>query len=184
MSNTSAYTVRTLAVAILLFALGLTSQAFGNSFYFQDTTRRDTSRFPIQDRRGDAYTYPNRNSFNLSDSSFIKRSVEYDPATKQYYIIEKIGTRYYRTPMTFSQEEFIRMQGRQDENEYFRKRANTLFDLNRRNVKPNFGFNRDWMNRITGNGKVDIRPSGYVDIAAGTGKMMRLCDEITVNPSM
>lgn len=167
MSNTSAYTVRTLAVAILLFALGLTSQAFGNSFYFQDTTRRDTSRFPIQDRRGDAYTYPNRNSFNLSDSSFIKRSVEYDPATKQYYIIEKIGTRYYRTPMTFSQEEFIRMQGRQDENEYFRKRANTLFDLNRRNVKPNFGFNRDWMNRITGNGKVDIRPSGYVDIAAG-----------------
>lgn len=155
-------------VAILLFAFGPVSQAFGNPFhYFQDTSRRDTSRFPIQDRRGDTYTYPNRNSFNLSDTSFIKRSVEYDPATKQYYIIERIGTRNYRTPMTFSQEEFIRMQGREDEKEFFRKRANTLFDLNRRNVKPNFGFNRDWMNRITGNGKVDIRPSGYVDIAAG-----------------
>ena len=59
------------------------------------------------------------------------------------------------------------MQGRQAEADYFRKRANTLFDLNRRNAKPNFGFSKDWMNRITGMGKVEIRPTGYVDILAG-----------------
>src|SRR5690606_36440602 len=51
--------------------------------------------------------------------------------------------------------------------EYFRKRANTLIDLNRRNVRPNFGFSPNWVNRITGIGKVEINPSGYVDIAAG-----------------
>jgi cell surface protein SprA len=93
--------------------------------------------------------------------------VEYDPKTKQYFIVEKIGTHYYRTPMTFSMQEFLNLQGRKDENEYFRKRANLLVDLNRRNAKPNFGFSKDWVNRITGNGKVDIKPSGYLDLAAG-----------------
>ncbi|ANE53380.1 hypothetical protein SY85_08375 [Flavisolibacter tropicus] len=127
----------------------------------------DTTKYPLQDRRGDPYTYPRQNSFDLKDTSFIKRNVEYDPVTKQYYVIEKVGNKYYRTPMTFSMDEFIRLQGRKDESDYFRQRANTMFDLNRRTAKPNFGFNKDWMNRITGNGKIDIKPSGYVDIAAG-----------------
>ena len=128
---------------------------------------QDTTKYPLSDRRGDPYTYPNRNSFDLKDTSFVKRNVEYDPVTKQYYIVEKIGNKYYRTPMTFSMKEFLELQGRKDEEEYFRKRANTLYNLNRRNAKPNFGFSPDWMNRITGNGKVEIRPTGYVDIAAG-----------------
>jgi hypothetical protein len=61
---------------------------------------------------GDPYTYPNRNPFNLKDTGFIKRNIEYDPATKQYYIIEKIGDHYYRTPMTFSMKEFMDLKGR------------------------------------------------------------------------
>jgi cell surface protein SprA len=139
-----------------------------SDFFQKDTTMRgDTAKYPLQDRRGDPYTYPRRNAFDLADTGFVKRQVEYDPATKQYYVIEKIGNRYYRAPMTFSMDEFKNLQGRKDETEYFRKRSNTLFNLNRRNVKPNFGFNKDWMNRITGNGKVEIRPTGYVDILAG-----------------
>ena len=37
----------------------------------------------------------------LHDTGFIKRNIEYDPITKQYYIIEKIGNQYYRTPIPF-----------------------------------------------------------------------------------
>ncbi len=163
----STYILRTLVGATLLFAVNLQVQAHaGNptdyNHFFQDTTK-----YPITDRRGDPYTYPNRNAFDLKDTSFIKRNIEYDPVTKQYYSIEKIGDRYYRTPMTFTMKEFIELQSKKDEAEYFRKRANTLTNLNRRNVKPNFGFSPDWMNRITGNKKVEIRPSGYVDISAG-----------------
>ena len=128
---------------------------------FQDTTH------PLQDRYGDPYTYPNRNTFDLKDTGFIKRTIEYDPVTNQYYIIEKIGDKYYRTPATFTKEEFLRLQGRRDEVDYFHQRANLLSDLNRRNYKPKFGFSKDWMNRVTGNGKVEIKPTGYVDIAAG-----------------
>ncbi|HTM93075.1 MAG TPA: cell surface protein SprA, partial [Flavisolibacter sp.] len=132
----------------------------------QPLQNKDTSH-PLRDRYGDPYTYPNRNTFDLKDTGFIKRTVEYDPVTKQYYIIEKIGDNYYRTPTTFTKEEFLRIQGRKDEVDYFRQRANLLSDLNRRNYKPKFGFSKDWMNRVTGNGKVEIKPTGYVDIAAG-----------------
>jgi cell surface protein SprA len=126
----------------------------------------DTSH-PLRDRYGDPYTYPNRNTFDLKDTGYIKRTIEYDPITKQYYIIEKVGNQYYRTPTSFTSEEFWKLQGRKDEVDYFRQRANLLSDLNRRTYKPKFGFSKDWMNRVTGNGKVEIKPTGFVDIAAG-----------------
>ena len=64
-------------------------------------------------------------------------------------------------------KEFIDMQGKKDEEDYFRKRANLLSDMNRRTYKPKFKFSSNWVNRITGNGKIEIKPSGYVDILAG-----------------
>ncbi|HEU4472364.1 MAG TPA: cell surface protein SprA, partial [Flavisolibacter sp.] len=134
---------------------------------FQTGNQPDTSRYPIRDRYGDPYTNPNRNSFDLKDTAFVKRRIEYDPISKKYYIIEKIGDKYYRSPATFTMDEFLSLQGRKDEIDYFRQRANLLSNLNRRSYKPKFGFNKDWVNRIVGNGKVDIKPTGYVDIAAG-----------------
>ncbi len=132
----------------------------------------DSLRYPLRDRYGDPYTYPNRNTFDLRDTSYLKKTIEYDPRTKQYYIVEKIGNQYYRTPVSFSMEEFVRMQGTKDEQEYFKKRANLLANMNRRMIKPKFKVNTEWFNRMMGVGpdgkvKIDIRPSGYVDILAG-----------------
>ena len=38
-----------------------------------DTTRPDTLRYPLRDRYADPYTAPNRNTFDLSDTAFIKK---------------------------------------------------------------------------------------------------------------
>ncbi len=130
-------------------------------------TGKDTLIYPLQDRRGDPYSYPNRNPFDFKDTAFVKRNVEYDPKTKQYYIIEKIGSHYYRTPVSFSMQDFINMQGQKDEDDYFRKRADLLSDMNRRLFKPKFKVSNDWFNRIVGTGKVEIKPTGYVDFLAG-----------------
>src|SRR5687768_10750371 len=154
-----------MAAIVLVFSNKAYASPFSDDdkfFFYQDTTR-----YPVNDRYGDPYTYPNRNPFYLQDTSFIKRNIEYDPVTKQYYIVERIGSRYYRTPMTFSMQEFLELQGREDEREYFRKRASLLSNLNRRFYKPKFNFVNDWVNRIVGNGKIDIKQNGYVDIMAG-----------------
>ncbi|MGV3527310.1 MAG: cell surface protein SprA [Flavisolibacter sp.] len=165
MAKISTHTFRTLVATIILSALFAPALSFSQ----QDSTanQSDTLRYPLTEQRADPYTAPARNPFDLSDTAFVKRRIEYDPQTKQYYIVEKIGTQYYRTPATFSMREFLELQGKKDEQEYFRQRASLLSDLNRRSFKPKFGFNKDWVNRITGNGKVEIRPSGYVDITAG-----------------
>ncbi len=173
MNSKTAHILRVpVAVAILLCIVGVAhSRFYRYNFDFQqpvqDTTRKDTLKFPIQDRRADSYSNPNRNTFDLKDTAFVKRNVEYDPLTGQYYVIEKIGGQNYRTPVSFSREEFIRLQGRKDETEYFRKRAGLLTDMNRRLFKPQFQTQKSWFNRIVGVGKVDIKPSGYVDLLAG-----------------
>lgn len=161
---------RTLAAVAIVIALSHQGHAFyspGKFLYAEINHFADTIRYPLRDRYGDPYSYPYQNPFYLQDTSFIKRDIEYDPVTKQYYIIEKIGTQYYRTPVAFSMEEFVRMQARKDEEEYFKKRASLLANMNRRMYKPKFKVSSDWFNRIVGNGKVEIKPSGYVDFLAG-----------------
>lgn len=175
MNLRTAHIFRTLGITALVFSFVLPAKAGG---FIPDSTGlpflpADTGRYPLlEDRHGDPYSNPSRNTFDLRDTSFIKRSVEYDPRTKQYYIIEKIGNHYYRTPAAFSREEFLRLQGKKDEEDYFKKRASLLANMNRRLARPKFKVSNDWFNRIMGVGpdgkvKIDIKPSGYVDFLAG-----------------
>ena len=161
-------------VLVAITAILLVFAGQSNARFYQnpqtnhaDTSGIDTLRFPLSDRYGDPYTNPNRNTFDLKDTAFIKRNVEYDPLTGQYYVIEKIGDKNYRTPVTFTKDEFLRLQGKKDENAYFRKRADMLSEMNRRLFKPKFTTSKSWFNRIVGVGKIDIKPSGYVDLLAG-----------------
>lgn len=136
------------------------------------TTTDTTLRYPIKDRRGDRFTWQNRNPFDLRDSAFIRQTIEYDPATKQYYIVEKIGNQVYRRPTYLTFEEFYRIRAQQQEAEYFRKRANALMGLNRKVERPKFRMFNNLFNRVmgadsTGKVKIDIRPQGSVDIMAG-----------------
>ncbi|HMU45751.1 MAG TPA: cell surface protein SprA [Chitinophagaceae bacterium] len=166
MNLTTAHILRTLVTFTIVLAANLQAQ----TVYSQ--TPGDTTRFPLHDRYGDPYSNPNNNGFDLRDTGFIKRTIEYDPKTRQYYIVEKIGNKYYRTPTSFSMEEFLNLQGKKDEEEYFRKRAALLANMNRRLFKPKFKVSNDWFNRIMGVGpdgkvNIDIKPSGYVDLLAG-----------------
>jgi cell surface protein SprA len=136
----------------------------------QDTSRpkgTDTLKYPIHDRRGDKYTSPGRNSMDLKDPANISDSIVYDPATKQYYIIEKIGGFYYRKPTYLTFDEFMALQARKAEADYFKKRSNILSGLNRKLLRPKLSITDNLFNRIFGNGKVEIRPQGEVNIKAG-----------------
>ncbi len=127
----------------------------------------DSLRFPLQDRRGDAFSTPRRNSFDLKDPSNLIDSITYDPKTKEYYIVEKIGGKYYRKPTSLSFDDFMRIQARKAETDYFQKRANTSSLLNRKLVKPKLNMTDELFNRLFGTGKIDIRPQGEVTITAG-----------------
>jgi cell surface protein SprA len=132
-----------------------------------DTTGPGQLLFPIHDRRADFIQAGPRNTFDFNKPSNITDSVAYDFATQRYYVYEKIGNKYYRTPTSYTSEEYWQLRGRQSEIEYFRKRANTLSLLNRKMVKPKFSLYDNLFNRLFGNGKIEIAPQGNVDIMAG-----------------
>ncbi len=136
-----------------------------------DTTVRstpsDSLRFPIHDRRGDKLSQFDPNSFNFRNPSNQRDSIEYDPKTNLYFVVEKIGNKYYRTPTAYTYEEYMKLYSKQSEDDYFRQRADMLSDLNRRLEQPKLNINNSLFNRLFGNGKVDIRPQGNVDILAG-----------------
>ncbi|WP_235921015.1 T9SS outer membrane translocon Sov/SprA [Foetidibacter luteolus] len=139
-----------------------------------DTTAKkgsDTLRYPLKDRRGDRFSWKNRNPFYLNDTSFIKQDIQYDPVTKQYYIVEKIGNTYYRKPTYLTLDELLRIQGRNDEIDYFNKRAQTLSLLNQKITRPKMKVYDKLFDRLFGLGpnglKVDIKPQGNVDIMIG-----------------
>ncbi len=127
---------------------------------------KDSLPYPIQDRRGD-FISTDKRTFDLNQPSNIKDSIAYDPETKRYYVYEKIGSKYYRTPSWYTFEEFMALQSKKDEREYFQKRANTLSLLNRRLIKPKLSIYDNLFNRLFGNGKIEIQPQGNVDITAG-----------------
>ncbi|HEY5406274.1 MAG TPA: cell surface protein SprA [Ginsengibacter sp.] len=135
----------------------------------QDTTKsnlNDSLHYPIHDTRGDFYS-GQRSPFDLANPSNITDSIAYDPDTKRYTVYEKIGNKYYRTPTSYSSEEFMEMEGNKAETNYFKQRANTLNLLNRGQVKPKLSIYDNLFNRLFGNGKIDIQPQGNVDITAG-----------------
>ncbi|MCU0395278.1 MAG: cell surface protein SprA, partial [Chitinophagaceae bacterium] len=132
-----------------------------------DTTHKDSLRYPIADRRGDPYSGYRRNPFDLLDTSLLKQSVEYDPVTKQYYLVEKIGNSYYRKPSAFTYDEFLKLRGSQMEKDNFMRRSNTNLALNRKLVKPQLRMYDDLFNRVFGNGKILIQPNGNVDLTMG-----------------
>jgi cell surface protein SprA len=127
-------------------------------------------RFPIKDRRGDKFTWHYNNPFDLRDTSLIKQDIIYDPVTKQYYIVEKIGNTVYRkSTLTF--DEFMKLQSSISEDDYFNERSRTLFDLNRKVQRPKPIVYNQLFDRIFGVGpnglKVDIKPEGNIDLIAG-----------------
>ncbi len=128
---------------------------------------KDSLHYPIYDQRNN-FIGTRRSTYDFSKPSNIKDSVVYDSKTRRYTIYEKIGNRYYKSPNTYTYEEFWQLRGRQAEIDYFKKRANTLSILNRKvGIKPRLNLYDNLFNRLFGNGKINITPQGNVDITAG-----------------
>ena len=126
----------------------------------------DSLPFPIHDRRGD-FLSAKPNVYDFQNPPNINDSIAYDPVTKTYTVFEKVGNHFYRTPTTYTAEEFRALQAKKAEISYFKQRANTLSILNRGQIKPKLNVYDNLFNRLFGNGKIDIQPQGNVDITAG-----------------
>lgn len=133
----------------------------------QDSTK--TLRYPIQDRREDHFTSQNTpKTIDLKDPSKIEKKVEYDPATNQYVIYEKIGDRYYRTPQTMTFEEFLKFKSKQQDQDYFEMRSKARDLAERRSDLPPLYDGPELYDKGFGQKpKIEIKPQGNVEVTLG-----------------
>jgi cell surface protein SprA len=161
-------------VVCMLVSIGTISTAAANNHYntlphnVADTFGQGSNLpFPLEDRRGDFLSGGKRSTYDFKQPPNITDSVAYDFITQRYTVFEKIGNKYYRTPVSYTPEEYWQMRGKQAEKDYFQKRANTMSLLNRKLIKPKLSLYDNLFNRLFGNGKIEIAPQGNVDITAG-----------------
>lgn len=122
------------ALSCVLFGTLFMCQA--TNLFAQQKSNSDSLKYPLKDRRGDRFTWQNRNSFNIGDTSILHQTIEYDAKTKQYFIIEKIGKRTYRKPTYLTFKEFYELQKKAQEVAYFKLRTDALFALNKKLDRP------------------------------------------------
>jgi len=122
---------------------------------------------PITESYGDFLTDPNTNPFDINPSN-IEQKVEYDAASNQYVIFEKIGEEYYKTPVTMTFQEYLDWTAKQDERKYFQKLAGVgdeyksksgiLDPISKVDIKD------DIVDRLFGGSGVTIKPQGNIDL--------------------
>ncbi|HTB52488.1 MAG TPA: cell surface protein SprA [Ferruginibacter sp.] len=160
----------TLLLIIILVIIGMPVAAQNLTTPLADTTSpnyNDSLRFPIHDRRGDFISDNKTSTYDFSQPSNINDSIAYDAKTQLYTVYEKIGDKYYRTPVTYTFDEYWKMRDQQSQDDYFQQRGKILTLLNDKDAAPKLNMYDNLFNRLFGNTKTSIVPQGNVDVLAG-----------------
>ena len=125
---------------------------------------------PLRDRRRDFITDPNRNPVDLRDPAGVSRTVEYDPATGNYIVREKIGNLDFRPPTTLTFEEYFKYREAKDKKDYFNSLGGVgLGEASITATDPleEIELDPDLINNLFGGTEIDIQPKGGVDLSFG-----------------
>ncbi|MHB1921638.1 MAG: T9SS outer membrane translocon Sov/SprA [Chitinophagaceae bacterium] len=139
---------------------------YGEGFIL-DSLPSDSLIFPLQDQYTSPLQQKDRSSIDLYDPSNIQKTVIYDPVTKKYRIQEKMGDLDYRPPTDLDSSQYFNWNARQEENNYWMKRGNTMSWLNRPTLGPRLYHGSHLFNRTFGGTTADIRPQGSLDLTFG-----------------
>ena len=152
------------------------SSTQSSPFYFpfspdgEDSTKsiKDSLKFPIDDRRGNNPEHQGGKQFDLKDPPNLETEYEFDPNTGKYTIKEKVGKSYFRSPTEMDYDEFLDYQAGKYEDAYWRKRANTLFNISKTGgVIPKVELGNRIFDRIFGGTSIEVKPQGNVDMFFG-----------------
>ena len=131
-----------------------------------DSLKKDTTNlhYPFDDQ---TTLSPNASKLYLKNPSNVKTELVYDPLTKQYVYVYKIGNMTYRVPTTMSFEEYQDMDNQTMLKNYWKERAEAASIDNSTGILPKIRIPGKVFETIFGNNTVDIRPQGSAEINFG-----------------
>lgn len=130
-------------------------------------SERSLDTIPLTDRTGNFLTDKSSNPFDIN-TSLITQEVNYDPATGQYILTEKIGDEFYRMPTYMTFDEYLEWKAKEQERQYFNKMSG--IESSNRGISgkidpiSNVNIQRNLVDRLFGGNEITIKPKGNIDI--------------------
>lgn len=133
--------------------------------------QNEQDTIPLRDRDGDFLRSRRSNPFDLNDPANVEQEVEYDPETNRYYLLERIGDEYFRSPTYMTFTEYIEWRSKREEQAYFNNLAgisDPYGDVEGM-VDPilEVDVEQNLIDRLFGGSEVDIQPQGNIDVLLG-----------------
>ncbi len=105
-----------------------------------------------------------RHPIDLAEPSVIKNKYELDADNYKYNYSSKIGTLDYKLPASTGIAEQMKLDGKKNNKNYFRQRAQAQNFAKGNSILPLINIGNKVIDRIFGNGVIDIRPRGSAEI--------------------
>ncbi len=109
----------------------------------------------------------------LNDPPNIKREVVYDPVSKQYIFVSKIGNFTYRDPVPMTEKEYMEFHNRKGISQYWSERAQSSKTTSGSSIIPAIYVGGKVFDQIFGSNTIDIRPQGSAEVTFGVRSMLR-----------
>lgn len=125
---------------------------------------------PFTNRFGQFDNSPPKNPYDLRNPKAITTNVEYDPATGQYVLSQKIGNEFYGAPVYMSFEEYMNWKSKEQDRDYFNRLAG-LSGYDREGGVPDplekYKVPTTLIDRLFGGNQIDVKLQGNVDLELG-----------------
>ncbi|MBN8702783.1 MAG: cell surface protein SprA [Bacteroidetes bacterium] len=135
-----------------------------------DTGKAEELKYKFKDSYQDPLNFPNTGGLKLNNPGNITTTIEYDPITGTYNIVQKIGDKLYRTPTYMDAEEFSNYELNKFVKGYWKQKneAENLTSGNTSKVfAPKLNVGGEVFDRIFGGNTIDIRPQGSAELSFG-----------------
>ncbi len=125
--------------------------------------------FQFNDNSLENPLYNNDGGLKLNDPANIKTDIDYDPATNQYSVTQKMGDLDYRPPTYMDEDDFMDYQFNKSVKDYWKQKVHTESQFTQQSnpLIPKIRVGGELFDRIFGGNSVDIRPQGSAELTFG-----------------
>ncbi|MEY3678133.1 MAG: hypothetical protein RI924_274, partial [Bacteroidota bacterium] len=102
---------------------------------------------------------------SLPNPANIRRSIEFNPQSRQYVLQEKVGDRLYRPSSYFTIQDYQRFENKQITQKYWREFADRpIVEARQPGFIPAVKVNSKSFERVFGGSTIEIRPQGSAEL--------------------
>lgn len=104
----------------------------------------------------------------LATPENIETKIIYDPKTKSYYLMQKIGNHWYRRPRALTFQEYLKYDMKKSKEDFWFRRARDERQQYQYRLLPGKKVEKeDFITKLFGDGKIAFKAQGATDIKMG-----------------